>query len=149
MDEKQHIIFYLHENKSLPRSYVQLAQNLKKYEIQLVPVRYDQMLFFSKHHRGAHFIYLEDSMEAKNWLRVKALRKIKLWIQAKNIRLHHISSYGELPVLSAFKRIRGYYSKKLPITFDELTIHLAEAYYETYTPVSKWPGGRRGKLPEV
>jgi hypothetical protein len=120
-------IYFLKTTQSLPQNYFVLSSNLKKFQIDLIPVTVSDLLVLSK--REATFslmIMIQNTLQRKFFY--NELQKILFYLlQNKELALYFFSSFSELRQLVTnpmkARDLLAYFS--YPVSTDEIILKIA------------------------
>ena len=140
------MIFFVTFTDKPPRSYFDLAINLREEGLTLVPIKFDQLLSFYQGKKRIHVICVVSSVfERKAYLR--SIRIMKQALLTSKITLYHFSSFTHLDLRKELSRLKNYHFVTLPVPLHSLARAMRKFYEYAMYDGQKWPGGKRAKLP--
>lgn len=143
------LIFVMTFNGKLPSGYAKVAKRFTEYGISLVPIEFDQYLEFFRSFNHIHLLIIEGGINQKQWFKRCFQGHFEFAIKSKVLTLHHISSFSAASFKKGYERFANYSYYKLPVKTHDLVDDIAEKYYTQKHGYQKWPGGKRGKVPEL
>lgn len=147
--DRSELIFVLTFNNKLPEGYSKLSNHFAGHGISLVPIEFDQYMEFFKSFNHINLLVMENGFQQKKWFRKYFRGHFEFAVKNKVLTLHHISSFSEVRFRNGYERFYNYHHYKLPLKTHELVDDIAQKYYTKKHGYQKWPGGRRGKVPDI
>ncbi len=143
-------MFYLKLSKNLPEHFISLANYLSDFGIKLIPVTIDQLTTVTKNKKRFHLLAVVTNMEQNTRFKKYMSGYLRLGIINGLINLSHVSSLDKAHNLPPSYLKQGcYYFYPLPADMQDLTTQIAECFYDRKQNNKKWPGGKRGTLPNT
>lgn len=142
-----HKIYFLALDGRLPNWYTALSQYFSDYDINLVPIEMNDLKHLGPD-RNISLIMSEISFYG-NDVFDKAFSGFLGHIMKSGLyHIHHISSFAMSHEQVAIKRkTKKYYFYKMPFSINDFVNYVADKYFENLKNSTKWPGGKRAKLP--
>jgi hypothetical protein len=146
--EFESYIFFLQAKPQLPEAFFLLSTLFADFGISLIPVTPSSLKDLSYNERR-HLIVLRNDLESNECF--QKARKVHIDYLMKHllINLYDLTSFGEIEQTARVKRYRCYHSFALPASFEEIIVKISYEYYKSQKGNHKWPGGRKGKFPEM
>lgn len=139
-------IFYLQLTETLGEDFFVFTKLFAKYRIKLVPVKpgdFTEMMDGTRKHL---LVVCRDLQSQKTFLNFRS--KFLDYASLNNkVSMFHVTSFSRIHIAHKVEQTYGYFYKRLPAGYDELSKFIAYTYYKQTEINRKWPGGRRAKLP--
>lgn len=148
-DEK--FFFFLQTGENLPKSYYQLADELSRLDVMLIPVKVEQISQIVSLTEAPHVIVICSSMNTSEFQHFNSQIAPVLTYLIKQTRLtmFHLSSFNKLDQSIKLYLTKRYFFLKYPISLQSTCAKLLKYYEIRATNQRKWPGGKRTKLPAL
>jgi hypothetical protein len=140
-------VFYIAMGETLPKYYYDLAHALREVDLTLVPVQLDQLLIMHQGKKRIHAVCVTSNMREFKIFQKRIKKVLKQSIMSKLLSLYHLSSFSKLNLHNELGRMDNYHFVNLPVQDKTFAHALLKFYKVAINNVKKWPGGRRGKLP--
>jgi hypothetical protein len=124
-----------------------LANQLKNWDIELIPITLDELITLKIDRRKVVFNFAPDLRSFYSYQSMLN-RYLNFQLLNQNILLFDANSFHENPITHKLFRYKNYYFFRLPFKMTEIVTSLALVYLSEQKNLdTKWPGGRRAKLP--
>ncbi len=141
-------IFILKLGDALPDGYVKLVEQFAAQGISLVPIEFDQYIEFFKKFNHIDLIVVENGLEQRKQFTHFFKRHFEFAVKNKLLSLYHLSSFAPATINMNFGKTNGYHYYQLPLKVCKLVDSIITTYSTRKYNRQKWPGGRRGRLPQ-
>ena len=145
-DINSKMVFFLNHDDKLPAWYFYLSRALSSVEIQLIPLRLDQLHEVVKNKEKVHLICHETSLAQKERVRNHYLRILNVAVKNHRYTLYHFSSFDEFTHLTKYKYQGNYHYYKLPCRIDLIAEKMRKHIIVDSKEDQNWPGGRRAGI---
>lgn len=139
-------VYYLNLTTKLPDWYFVLADILNKDDITLIPITSDQIEDVISNER-IHVITSVHDFAGKAKFNNHAREFLSFASKNRLIHLYFLSSFSGLSSHFDFVSKDLFHFYTLPMRIEHFALLFRNNYYKVETNISKWPGGRRAKLP--
>ena len=146
METTPQVIFFLNLGP-LPRWYMYLAESFQDYNLQIVPIKPDQLKSLAVQYKQAHIIAATTNFKERKVLSNVLHRYLGWALKTGKFSFYHLSSFQQLFDYGFLKKRRLYSYYSLPIDIEEVTLEIAKNYYSKNKLKDKWPGGKKVGLP--
>ena len=143
-----HHIFYLQLADTLPKAYFYIRQEFAENGITLVPIRFSDLREIASNKKSHVLVILQDMQSKSRFERIKR-RYLEIAVKNRQIILHEVSSFSPSIDLHKGNRIKSYFHYTLPNSILKIANQISYSYANDKLNISKWPGGKRAKLPSV
>jgi len=146
---KHWIYFLLLRKGKYPPCYLKMARAFASMGITLVPVDYRSLANMLKSDKKAHVMVVERDLEDRNTLKIIMTRYLGFILKSHQVRLFHFSSFDSL-LQKEVPRLRGsYFYFRMPQHLISSIRNICQEYFSFVQKRTRWPGGRRAKLPPL
>ena len=147
LEGSEHFMLYIQWGKKVDDDFIRLAAFLGRFEISLVPVKPQELDYFLVK-RQVPVLMVTKSMA--QYQRFKKIKKetFDFFLNANKIRIFHINSFKEESDYLFHKQKENYINVPLPLSLKQIA-RFVLSHYVRFESDEKWPGGRRGRLPQM
>ncbi|MBT3235993.1 MAG: hypothetical protein HN353_08585 [Bdellovibrionales bacterium] len=146
-DVAHNYVFFLQLSTKLPDYFIRLSAALAPHNIQLVPVTWRDISELIGRDRRLVVAVVPDISRQRNFNLLRA-RNLDFWLNRRHINLIHVSTFQQINDLFVTKDSSVYTHLKLPTTISQIAMKIIEKHAQVGERKNRWPGGRRGKLPD-
>ena len=140
MDANDNWIYFLKLSRDLPREYILLDQELKKFNKSLVPVTLKGLLETSSKAAGVHIVVYVHSLDELRYFNRRANKILKYLLKNSLVNIYVASSFSELGDGSILKR-NQYNFIRLPVSRKKFCESVSGMIDIVESDHLKWPGG--------
>ena len=147
-DGKEHYIFYLQYTKEIPATFFSLGTVLKNFGITLVPITTHELVNLA---RPKKQFVISATADLNSFKALTRVRKsfLDFALVSQKFCLFDISSFGKISISYKLEKNQSYFYYPLPMTFNQMAANIASHYFSQSGTISRWPGGKRAKLPPI
>jgi hypothetical protein len=148
MEKEESYILFIQWGKKLEGDFISFATQLKKFNINLIPVKPQELDYFIER-RQIPVIVITSSLA--EYQKFRSLRKqyFDFYVKTRKIKLFHLNSFMMDHELAASSLRKAYIHVPLPISFEKATLLVLSFYMNVVEGDNRWPGGKRSKLPTL
>lgn len=148
LDSKDKYIFFLKLNENLPVFYFNLATLFSELGFTLVPIEAESLKEIS-YLEKKFVLAIRHDIESQLNFYSKKMNFIEYLLKQFKITLMDVSSFGKIPIVKKYRLHKCYRHFPLPMDIEDIVMRMAYLYYSDKTTKQVWPGGKRGKFPEM
>ncbi|MCO4795289.1 MAG: hypothetical protein KC493_16340 [Bacteriovoracaceae bacterium] len=134
--------------ESLPGEFFEFHKFFSKVGVKLVPVKakdFSEMMDGTKKHL---LVVCKDMQSQKVFERYRS-QFLDYALLNNKVCLFHVTSFSRIHIAHKVEQTYGYFYKRLPAHYKELSRFIAYTFFKQIRVDRKWPGGKRSKLPPL
>jgi len=147
MNSETDYIFFLMTSKKVSAQFIILSNFFAKHHISLIPIAISDFKLLLHESNNIHVIAMINTLESKETFEDQVKNFLNFLIKQKKIHFYHISSFRPLAELGFLSKNGSYQFYPLPSNAELVCNDVCTHYFGKMRQTSKWPGGRRAKLP--
>lgn len=140
-------IFFLMTSKKLSSQYIILSNFFAQHHISLIPITITDFKLLLHESNNIHVIAMVNTLESREIFDGQVKNFLNFLIKQKKIHFYHISSFRPLAELGFLSKNGSYQFYPLPVDATLVCDDVSTRYFAQMRQTTKWPGGRRAKLP--
>lgn len=143
------IFFWLNLEDKLDPLFYSTSELLAKENIQLLPVRPDQVSRLASLTEAPHVVVICSTRRQAEYASFARLvvPTLGLLLKQEKLSLFHFSSFHKLNVGPSLPRHQNYFFFKYPLNLASVCVRLKKFHQLKVSQAQKWPGGKTAKVP--
>ena len=147
MDNEQSVL-YLQFSKNIDENFLQLSKIFNKFNITLVPIRVQDLKSVAFNKRKYILAIVKDISSLKSYRKILS-PFLNFMMRGSKVKLFEYSSF-DVSKDMRLKKYDDFIERRLPLSLFEIVNEVKESLSKDIAQhETKWPGGRRGKLPSM